>query len=173
MTRLPLAPGGASGGRAGQGTVEFALIAPTFFIALFMILEAALFINAQVTIDNATREAARVAGLCGSSRAAAVTYNGVPYQGQPTPCRAAVEDQVFRHLGFLTPSTVAPVNPTVKVCSPPPPTGPCSAAYSGASQGSLIQVDVVYSYMYWVYALLGAGSPKTNLLSRARVVSQQ
>ena len=148
-------------------------MAPAFFVVLFMIAEAALFINAQITIDNATREAARVAGLCGSSRAAAVTYNGVPYQGQPTPCRAAVEDQVFRHLGFLTPSTVAPVNPTVKVCSPPPTTGPCSAVYSGATQGSVIQVDVSYDYTYWVHPLLGDGSPKTTLTSRARVVSQQ
>lgn len=153
--------------------MEFALIAPAFFVVLFMIVEAALFINAQVTIDNATREAARVAALCGSSRAAAVTYNGVLYQGQPGPCRAAVEDQVFRHLGFLTPSTVAPVNPTVKVCSPPPTTGPCSAAYSGASQGSVIQVDVTYEYSYWFHPLLGESSPKTNLSSRARVVSQQ
>ena len=148
-------------------------MAPTFFVVLFMVIEGALFINAQVTIDNATREAARVAALCGSSRAAAVTYNGVPYQGQPSPCRAAVEDQVFRHLGFLTPSTVAPVNPSVKVCSPPPTTGQCSAAYSGASQGSIIQVDVTYQYTFWVHPLLGAAGPKTNLSSRARVVSQQ
>jgi Flp pilus assembly protein TadG len=158
---------------SGQGTVEFALIAPTFFVLLFMIMEAALFINAQVTIDNATREAARVAGLCGSSKAAAVTYNGVPYQGQPTPCRVAVEDQVFRHLGFLTPSTVAPVNPTVKICTPPPVTGVCSAAYSGAVQGGVIQVDVAYDYTYWVHPLLGSRTPKTTLASRARVVSQQ
>ena len=159
--------------KSGQGTVEFALVAPAFFVVLFMIAEAALFINAQVTIDSATREAARVAGLCGSSRAAAVTYNGVLYQGQPTPCRAAVEDQVFRHLGFLKPSTVAPVNPTVKVCSPAPATGPCTAVYAGATQGTVIQVDVSYDYTFWVYPLLGEGSPKTTLSSRARVVSQQ
>ena len=158
---------------AGQGMVEFALVAPVFLISLFMIVEASLFINAQLTIDNATREAARVAGLCGSSTAAAVTYNGVSYQGQPTPCRAAVEDQVFRHLGFLASTTVAPVNPTIKVCSPPPTTGPCTAAYAGATQGSVIQVDVSYDYTYWVHPLLGARTPKTTLVSRARVVSQQ
>ncbi|GAC1334696.1 MAG: hypothetical protein NVSMB17_16700 [Candidatus Dormibacteria bacterium] len=157
----------------GQGTVEFALIAPAFFVVLFMIAEAALFINAQVTIDSATREAARVGALCGSSTAATVTYNSVQYQGQPTPCRAAVEDQVFRHLGFLTPSTVAPVNPSIKVCSPPPPTGPCAAVYSGAPQGAVIQVDVSYTYTYWIHPLLGNTTPTTNIVSRARVVSQQ
>jgi hypothetical protein len=159
--------------KAGQGTAEFALVAPLFFVLLFMIVEASLYINAQLTIDNATREAARVAALCGSSKAAAVTYYGVNYQGQPTPCRAAVEDQVFRHLGFLTPSLVAPVNPTIRICSPPPASGACTGTYSGAAQGSVIQVEVNYKYTYFVYPLLGQSGPATNVTSVARVISQQ
>jgi hypothetical protein len=97
---------------SGQGTVEFALIAPTFFVLLFMIMEAALFINAQVTIDNATREAARVAGLCGSSKAAAVTgvcsaaYSGA-VQGGVIQVDVAYDYTYWVHplLGSRTPKT--------------------------------------------------------------------
>ncbi len=45
----------------GQALVEFALIAPLFFLLLFGIIEAGRFIFYYETLNNATREGARYA----------------------------------------------------------------------------------------------------------------
>jgi Flp pilus assembly protein TadG len=47
--------------RRGQALVEFALIAPVFFLVLFSIVEAGRFIFYYEMLNNATREGARYA----------------------------------------------------------------------------------------------------------------
>jgi TadE-like protein len=47
--------------RRGQALVEFALVAPIFFLVLFSIVEAGRFIFYYETLNNATREGARYA----------------------------------------------------------------------------------------------------------------
>jgi Flp pilus assembly protein TadG len=52
--------------RRGQATVEFALVAPIFFLLLFGIIEGGRFILYYETLNNATREGARYAIVHGS-----------------------------------------------------------------------------------------------------------
>ena len=51
----------------GQAMVEFALVAPLFFLLLFGIIEAGRFIFYYETLNNATREGARYAIVNGAS----------------------------------------------------------------------------------------------------------
>jgi hypothetical protein len=149
--------------------VEFALVGPFFFIIVFMVVQAGLFINAQDTIDNAAREGSRVAAMCGGSIAPIVVYGGNSYSS----CTAAVQGSVTNHLGFL--HYIEPnVNPVILVCSPPPASGACAGGTYNPTQGSSIQVSVDYRYDYYVGALLGNAAPfSTDINSDAVVVSQQ
>ena len=52
---------------AGQALVEFALVAPIFFLLLFAIIEGGRFILYYQTLSNATREGARYAIVHGSN----------------------------------------------------------------------------------------------------------
>jgi len=161
-------PGQWRSGKRGQSMVEFALIAPLAFFLLFMIIEGGLFINAQATIDNASREAARVAAMCGGS----ITQPGPTYNGfLSTDCTGAVQYATTRNLGVL--HFVGTINPDVLVCSPPPPSGPCVAGSYHPTQGSLIQVTVIYRYDYYIGTLLNPSPFATNIESDAIVVSQQ
>lgn len=51
----------------GQGLVEFALVAPLFFLLVFAIIEGGRFILYYETLSNATREGARYAIVHGSN----------------------------------------------------------------------------------------------------------
>jgi len=51
----------------GQAMVEFALVAPLFFLLVFAIIEAGRFILYYETLSNATREGARYAIVHGSN----------------------------------------------------------------------------------------------------------
>jgi TadE-like protein len=52
-----------------QALVEFALVAPVFFIVLFAIIEGGRFVFFYETLSNATREGARYAIIHGSNAA--------------------------------------------------------------------------------------------------------
>jgi Flp pilus assembly protein TadG len=54
------------GRRGGQALVEFALVAPIFFLLLFGIIEGGRFLLYYETLNNATREGARYAIVHGS-----------------------------------------------------------------------------------------------------------
>src|SRR5690242_12105624 len=60
LRRLPI-------GERGQAMVEFALVAPIFFLLLFAIIEGGRFIFYYETLNNATREGARYAIVHGSN----------------------------------------------------------------------------------------------------------
>jgi hypothetical protein len=51
----------------GQALVEFALVAPIFFLLLFAVIEGGRFIFYYETLNNATREGARFAIVNGSN----------------------------------------------------------------------------------------------------------
>lgn len=51
----------------GQALVEFALVAPVFFLILFAIVEAGRFMFYYETLNNATREGARYAIVNGAN----------------------------------------------------------------------------------------------------------
>jgi hypothetical protein len=166
----------------GQSLVEFALVAPFFFLIVLTILEAGLFLQAQSTIDNITREIARVVAVCGT------TKGGFQYQKNPNTglwnlysgCQDAAVHQ--EHLYYL-PVTFGPTNTlTLVVCSGPDilPNGHCAAPagdethYLGPSYvGEEVEVDIYYNYRYYIDPLMGEVAPSTIIASSARVVAQQ
>ena len=67
----------------GQAMVEFALVAPMFFLLLFGIIEAGRFIFYYETLSNATREGARYAIVNGANTLGCPSGPAAP--GSP-PC---------------------------------------------------------------------------------------
>ena len=67
MNRRGRSGGSRARGSIGQALVEFALVAPLFFLLLFAIIEGGRFILYYETLSNATREGARYAIVHGSN----------------------------------------------------------------------------------------------------------
>jgi TadE-like protein len=90
--------------------VEFALVAPMFFFALFGIIEAGRFIFYYETLNNATREGARYAIVNGANTIGCPTGPPAPGSTSCDPAgddvRERVRDAAF---GVLSPITVDPV----------------------------------------------------------------
>src|SRR6186997_2449361 len=68
----------------GQALVEFALVAPMFFLLLFGIIEAGRFIFYYEVLNNATREGARYAIVNGANTLGCPT-------GPPAPGTSACD----------------------------------------------------------------------------------
>lgn len=73
----------------GQALVEFALIAPVFFLVLFAIIEAGRFMFYYETLHNATREGARYAIVNGANSLMCPTGPPAP---NSVPCDPAGDD---------------------------------------------------------------------------------
>jgi hypothetical protein len=100
--------------RYGQALVEFALVAPVFFLLLFAIIEGGRFILFYQSLNNATREGARYAIVHGSNSSCP---SGPMPPGDPTPlgCYDLPGDNVIQRVkdaafGVLGPSVL--VTPT-------------------------------------------------------------
>jgi hypothetical protein len=163
MTLTTLPRGRPRLGQRGQSLVEFALVGPFFLVLLLAVIEAGLFMNAQATIDNMTREVARVVAVCGT------TGSSWSWRGKSYPsCEAAAADQ--EHLTFLPSGSAL----RVAVCTTIPPSGHCTGIAEGRKYvGQEVEVDVYYTYRYYMDVLLGGAAPTTVLASSARVVVQQ
>lgn len=88
--------------------VEFALVAPMFFLVLFGIIEAGRFIFYYETLNNATREGARYAIVNGANTIGCST--GSPAEPGTTSCNPSGSDVEARvrsaAFGVLDPITV-------------------------------------------------------------------
>src|SRR5947209_686379 len=107
---------GPRGGRGGQALTEFALLSPVFFLIVFGIIGGALMLNAQATLDNATREAARQAALCAGSMGGWTDGAGVIHAGgqDGSACAQAARRALYANLGILP---VASGNPTLVIAA--------------------------------------------------------
>jgi hypothetical protein len=157
--------------------VEFALVAPFFFLILVIIVQGGLYLQAQATIDNVTREAARAVAICGTSSTPFLyqkdaTGKWMTYQS----CLAAANYQAHH---FTLPVSFQPNSDlSLLVChgSGIPASGHCTAntPYSGPTYvGEAIEVDISFNYRYYVDPLMGSSAPTTTISSSARVVAQQ
>jgi Flp pilus assembly protein TadG len=153
----------------GQSLVEFALVGPLFFLFVVLIVQGALYINAQATIDNMTRETARAVSVCGT------TSGPWSYQDDSSTyasCADAALAQVQR-----TDHQFLPNQGSLSVywCTNPPANSHCTSTIQQqpTSAGQAIEVNVSYVYTFWVDALMGSGGPTANITSSARVVAQQ
>ena len=133
MIRRPSSamPAGSRHGR-GQAVVEFALIAPIFFLVLLAIIEAGRFMFYYETLNNATREGARYAIVNGANSLTCPT--GPPETGS-VACDPTGEDvkERVRNAAFNVLGTGITVTPT---WSNPETNG----------RGSTVTVAAVYTY---------------------------
>jgi hypothetical protein len=143
-------------------------VAPIFLALVTATFEGSLLMNAQATIDNATREGARAGALCGASQGN-FSYRGVASSGggfTGSPCPDVISQVVKKNMGILG-VTINPANPVITTTT----SAVCPATYC-APQGSVIQVVVTYKYTFYLGALLN-GNPSMRLSSTARSVSEQ
>ena len=78
----------------GQALVEFALVAPVFFLLLFAIIEAGRFILFYETLNNATREGTRYAIVNGANSLTCPTGTPAPKSVACDPTGSDVVDRV-------------------------------------------------------------------------------
>jgi hypothetical protein len=97
--------------RRAQALVEFALVAPIFFLVLFAIIEAGRFIFYYEILNNATREGARYAIVHGEN---SFDKTGPPHDPSGADVITAVRDSAFGIPGpsvTVTPTWLADTNP--------------------------------------------------------------
>lgn len=135
--------------------VEFALIGPLFFLLVLMIVEGGLLMNAQASLDNATREAARAVSVCGSATNLFV-YGKYRADG----CAALAQGVAEDNLGLIPRTGAVPPSPTFTVVQ-------------ANGHGAAGSVSATYDYAFYVPTLLGLGGPTLRMTSSAPVVGQQ
>ena len=90
----------------GQALVEFALVAPVFFLILFAIIEGGRFMFYYETLSNATREGARFAIVNGSNSMNCPTGPAEPPGWSCDPTGTTVEAKVRSSSFGMTPSAI-------------------------------------------------------------------
>src|SRR5438309_466118 len=127
-------------GQRGQNLVEFVLVAPILLVLILGIMEGGLFVNARITLDNAAREGARVAAVCGSSKVYR-DANGATQVGT-NACASAASVAITNHLGIL--DTANWTTPPSISCDPHPASA-CPHFLAGdlsTPAGSTVEVDL-------------------------------
>ena len=139
----------------GQALVEFAMVAPVFFLLLFAIIEGGRFILFYQSLNNATREGARYAIVHGSNSSCP---SGPMPPGSPPPlgCYDAPGDNVIQRVkdaafGVLGPSVV--VTPTW-----------------GAGLGNGREADVTVTAEYTYTTLVPLPLPAITITAESRLV---
>jgi TadE-like protein len=130
----------------GQAMVEFALVAPIFFLMVFAIIEGGRFILYYQTLNNAVREGARYAIVHGSN---SYCPSGPMPPGEPIPggcydgSGANVTQQV-RASAF----GVLGTGVNVTTCWDPvtQPDGSCVNGGLGNGRDSEVRVDALFTY---------------------------
>src|SRR5215218_3232865 len=136
----------ASRGRAsGQAMVEFALVAPVFFLLLFGVIEGGRFIFYYQTLNNATREGARYAIVHGSN--SACPSGPMPVGSTKASCNlnaSNVKDRVIATaIGMNTSEIMFPA--IVPCLSSAATTNPC---YDQSDNARSHTVTIVARYTY-------------------------
>jgi Flp pilus assembly protein TadG len=125
----------------GQALVEFALVAPVFFLILFAVIEGGRFILYYETLNNATREGARYAIVNGAN--ALCTASSGPTGPMPADWTKAVpgchDEPGLRVIQRVKDSAFGLLGNTVTVT--PQWLGP-----NGNARDSRVRVEAVYSY---------------------------
>lgn len=129
----------------GQAMVEFALVAPVFFLLLFAIIEGGRFIFFYELLNNATREGARYAIVHGGN-------SGQP-SGPPAPDTASpdvdgsdvVDATIRAAVGLVGSGELSASPPAWWDCASTPP-GPGDASTGNNGRGQCVTVFLDYTY---------------------------
>lgn len=129
---------------SGQGLVEFALVAPIFFLMLLGVMEMGRLLWMNHELTNGTREAARFAMVHGSEASACVTL-------------ADLTQEIEDHTSGLQPGRLSATADTG-------PFSPCP------EPGSTFVVEYEYDFDPMLGIIPGLGS--LNLSARSEVIVQ-
>jgi hypothetical protein len=134
----------ASGHTTGQALVEFALVAPVFFLLLFGIIEGGRFIFYYETLNNATREGARYAIVHGEN--SSCPMGPVPVGSEKANCdldASPVRDRVLETAIGMPASGIS--FPTIPMCPSAAATAnPCY--YPDNARSHRVKVVARYTY---------------------------
>ena len=168
----------------GVTLVEFALVAPVFFVLILGLLLLGIVVMNQMQLTNAVRDGVRAAAICGGpSRDTQPVTPTLPDGHTPCDSRelityinsrlsavpAGAVTSVCVYAGSQTGSTVG------TTCTADDPIDP--NMLDRCSRGSVIQVDITYPqplYVPLVGALLGDGGSQVRTLhASAEAVCEQ
>jgi Flp pilus assembly protein TadG len=147
----------------GVAAVEFALVAPTFFLLTFLIFDAGLSMFNQAILDNAVRTASRTI-LTGSSTVTATSFDtALCAAAKPTiPCAKLSFSVTSATLasGFGTLSAQSPNSSGKYTCTSTNLTT-CTFSPGGATDLVLVQVAYAKGFLVpWFSQILGGtGTP--------------
>jgi len=123
----------------GQTIVEFALIAPVFFILLFGIIDFGLMLNRRITLEHAVREGSR-------------------YGMVTADCAAIQQRTADRAGGVIDPGDV-----TVSYQSPD------GSAVTSAIPGDNVKVSAPFEWQFPLMTRFGVGSIDTSVSGSGRL----
>jgi hypothetical protein len=132
--RLPI-------GTRGQALVEFALVAPVFFLLLFAVIEGGRFILYYETLANATREGARYAIVHGWK---SYCPSGTMPPGEPIPTASCYDPTGASIVQKVKDSAFGLLGTTVAVT----PTWLATDGVSPGNNGRDNTIHVVAAYTY-------------------------
>ena len=125
--------------RSGAAVVEFAIVAPVFFLLVFGMIEYGRMVMVQQVITNASREGARVGVLDGATTANVQT---------------AVQN-------YLTAARIPTASATIN-CTPSPPSN------AGYGQPVTVTVSIPFSNVSWLPTPLFLGGRTLTATSAMR-----
>ncbi len=137
--------------RRGAAVVEFAIVAPVFFLLVFGMIEYGRMVMVQQVITNASREGARVAVLDGSTNAG---NDSDPY------------DVSGKIKSYLTTAKI-PYSSSYVTVSPNPPSS------AGSGNPVTVTVSIPFSAVSWLPSPLFLGSKTLTASSSMRRESVQ
>ena len=120
----------------GQALVEFALVAPIFFLVLFSIIEFGRYVYTVQILNDAAREGARYAIVHGSQ---SLCPSGPMPGGQPNPCDPS--GQNVKNVVVRTSSGVTGISASMVTVAWPTVVSPVDNA-----RGHRVTVSVTYQY---------------------------
>jgi Flp pilus assembly protein TadG len=135
----------------GQALVEFALVAPVFFLLLAGVLDASFAFFSQLTVINAAAEAAHAASI----------------YPDPTTMYQVAESRAKAATTILAADRVSVVDPPI--CVPIVSTSCDFLTATGSQRGDLVRITVNYEYRPFFPLLLGT---TINLTSTAQAILQ-
>ena len=129
----------------GQALVEFALVAPIFFLMIFAIIEGGRFIFYYEMLNNATREGARYAIIHGSN-ASPSSGPAAPGTTSADPAGNNVIDAArSAAIGMVSSAQLNADPPAWWDCASTPP-NPGDASTGNNRRGQCVTVFLSYSY---------------------------
>jgi Flp pilus assembly protein TadG len=172
----------ACGAQRSQSLVEFALVAPIFFLVMFSAIDVCRLLYAYTAISSAARDGARTASLSGSLFSDCQIIQEVELVGQGFPVKmdpnsVAGDSDPNNPSGALQPTTPPPnvgyayIWPAVATANPPD--GNCNSSQQRAISPTVKHVAVEIQYHFTPLLPLWSGLGTNIIVKTVSVVTTE